>query len=354
MSHRPGKEVQITGTEASVGSLTPSNRIEYKAVQWIHESCRRMSAVAFNDFDHFEDYIAVAGGYQVTCYMLLTSDDCAFTKFTMPSYFDEDKNESFYAVSWARQGMNGFPMIVAGGLNGILRVIEFDDRKESHSLTFDKTLVGHEGAVNEIKPYLFALPLVLSASKDVNPMDTDWIISSGADKTIKIWSLKEHRVFVKESSKWTGEASNFPTKYVSSPMYEVSLGADYVDCNRFSYDGDMLFSQSNGKPNIVKKFPVPESGPPCKFSCNMEDKVAIGNKKGQIYVWNFKSSPPELIAILSDPDSKTTITQTAMTRDGRVIFSINEKGVIIRWNDTTLEQTKSIIYQLIHKLKVIN
>ncbi|VVB00587.1 unnamed protein product [Arabis nemorensis] len=124
--------------------------------------------------------------------------------------------------------------------------------------------------------------------------------------------------FVRNSINWTDDTSMFPTKSINSPMYQVSLDADYVNCSRFTYCyDDMIFSQiddygivmwqmqSNEKPHIMKKLPVPESGPPCKFSHDFGNKVAMGNKKGQIYVWDCQNSR-----------SKTPVIQTAMSLDG--------------------------------------
>ncbi|KAL6536153.1 Polycomb group protein fie2 [Orobanche hederae] len=46
----------------------------------------------------------------------------------LQSYIDEDKDESFYTVSWACN-IDGTPFLVAGGLNGIIRVIDTGNEK---------------------------------------------------------------------------------------------------------------------------------------------------------------------------------------------------------------------------------
>ncbi|KAL0707013.1 hypothetical protein Bca4012_073439 [Brassica carinata] len=69
------------------------------------------------------------------------------------------KGESFYTASWACD-VERNPFVVAGGLNGIIRVINVNDKMVY------KTLVGHEDSVSEIKTHPMIPQLVLSASKD--------------------------------------------------------------------------------------------------------------------------------------------------------------------------------------------
>lgn len=39
------------------------------------------------------------------------------------------KDESFYTLSWARDHVDGFPLLVVGGSNGIIRVISCGTEK---------------------------------------------------------------------------------------------------------------------------------------------------------------------------------------------------------------------------------
>lgn len=43
-------------------------------------------------------------------------------------YFVDQKDESFYTVSWAFN-VDGSPFVVAGGINGIIRVIDAGSEK---------------------------------------------------------------------------------------------------------------------------------------------------------------------------------------------------------------------------------
>lgn len=43
-------------------------------------------------------------------------------------YFVDQKDESFYTVSWA-YNVDGSPFVVAGGINGIIRVIDAGSEK---------------------------------------------------------------------------------------------------------------------------------------------------------------------------------------------------------------------------------
>lgn len=48
--------------------------------------------------------------------------------------FVDQKDESFYTVSWACS-IDGIPFIVAGGINGIIRVIDASNEK-IHKVSF--------------------------------------------------------------------------------------------------------------------------------------------------------------------------------------------------------------------------
>ena len=62
----------------------------------------------------------------------------------LQAYVDDDKDESFYTLSWACD-VNGSPLLVAGGHNGIIRVLDVANEK------VHKNFVGHGDSVNEIR-----------------------------------------------------------------------------------------------------------------------------------------------------------------------------------------------------------
>uniref|UniRef100_A0A6N2MSP5 Uncharacterized protein n=1 Tax=Salix viminalis TaxID=40686 RepID=A0A6N2MSP5_SALVM len=323
------------GCEPVVGSLTPSKKREYRLTNRLQEGKRPLYAVVFNFIDsRYFNVFATVGGNRVTVYQCLDEGVIA----VLQSYVDEDKDESFYTVSWACN-IDGAPFVVAGGINGIIRVINASN-EEIH-----KSFVGHGDSINEIRTQPLKPSLIVSASKDesvrlwnvhtgicilifagagghrnevlsvdFHPSDIYRIASCGMDNTVKIWSMKEFWTYVEKSFTWTDCPSKFPTKYVQFPVFIASVHSNYVDCNRWL--GDFMLSKSvdneivlwepkmkeqspgEGTADILQKYPVPE----CdiwfiKFSCDFNyNAAAIGNREGKIYVWELQSSPPVLIA----------------------------------------------------------
>ncbi|XP_011095328.1 polycomb group protein FERTILIZATION-INDEPENDENT ENDOSPERM isoform X1 [Sesamum indicum] len=359
------------GCEPVVGSLTPSKKREYRVTNRLQEGKRPIYAVVFNFIDsRYFNAFATAGGNRVTVYQCLEGGVIA----VLQSYIDEDKDESFYTVSWACN-IDGTPFLVAGGLNGIIRVIDTGSEK------IYKSFVGHGDSINEIRTQPLKPSLVVSASKDesvrlwnihtgicilifagagghrnevlsvdFHPSDIYRIASCGMDNTVKIWSMKEFWTYVEKSFTWTDLPSKFPTKYVQFPVFIASVHTNYVDCNRWI--GDFILSKSvdnelvlwepkmkeqspgEGTVDILQKYPVPE----CdiwfiKFSCDFHYKAAaVGNREGKIYVWEVQSSPPVLVARLSHVQSKSPIRLTAMSFDGSTILCCCEDGTIWRWD----------------------
>ncbi|XP_011095324.1 polycomb group protein FERTILIZATION-INDEPENDENT ENDOSPERM-like isoform X2 [Sesamum indicum] len=113
------------GCEPVVGSLTPSQKREYRATNRLQEGKRPIYAVVFNFIDsRYFNAFATTGGNRVTVYQCVEGGVIA----VLQSYIDEDKDESFYTVSWACN-IDGTPFLVAGGLNGIIRVIDTGSEK---------------------------------------------------------------------------------------------------------------------------------------------------------------------------------------------------------------------------------
>ncbi|KAM7260746.1 hypothetical protein ACFE04_026221 [Oxalis oulophora] len=362
------------GCEPVVGSLIPSNKRDYKFTNKIQEATNKkpLYAVVFNFIDsRYFNIFATVGGNRVTVYQCVEGGAIHL----LQSYIDEDKDESFYTVSWACN-VDGTPFVVAGGLNGVIRVIDTSTEKIHNSF------VGHGASINDIRSQLLKPSLIVSASKDesvrlwnvqtgicvlifagheghknevlsvdFHPSDIYRIASCGMDNTVKIWSIKEFWTCVEKSFTWKDLPSKFPTKYVQFPVLVASVHSNYVDCSRWL--GDFMLSKSVenemvlwepkmkessvgvGTVDILQKYPVPD----CnvwfiKFSCDFHYKAAaIGNREGKIYVWELQSSPPVLIARLSHPQSKVVVRQTAISYDGSTILCCCDDGTLWRWDD---------------------
>nr|GMD49101.1 polycomb group protein fertilization-independent endosperm [Ipomoea batatas] len=144
------------GCEPVVGSLTPSKKKEYRVTNRLQEGKRPLYAVVFNFIDsRYFNVFATVGGNRVTVYQCLEGGVIA----VLQSYIGEDKDESFYTVSWACN-IDGTPFLVAGGLTGIIRVIDSGNEK------IRKSFAGHGDSINEIRTQALKPSLVVSASKD--------------------------------------------------------------------------------------------------------------------------------------------------------------------------------------------
>ncbi|CAN6884885.1 unnamed protein product [Brassica oleracea] len=362
------------GNESLVGSLTPSNKKSYKLTNRIQEGRIPLYSVVFNSIDaRFFNCFVSAGGNGINLYNCLEDGGIS----SLHSYTDEDNEESFYTVSWAC-GVEGNPFVAAGGVKGIIRVLNVKEKM------VHKTLVGHGDSVNEIKTHHMKPQLVLSASKDesvrlwnvetgicilifagtsghryevvsvdFHPHDKHRFVSCGMDTTIKIWSMKEFWTYVDKSFTWKDDPSKFPTKFVQFPVFTTSVHTNYVDCNRWF--GDFILSKSveneillwepqlkdnspgEGTSDVLLRYPIPN----CnlwfiKFSCDLSlNYLSIGNQKGKIYVWDLKSCPPVLVTVLSHSLSKSVIRQTAMSTNGNTILAASEDGTIWRWDAVT-------------------
>ncbi|GLT65447.1 hypothetical protein SLA2020_378790 [Shorea laevis] len=179
----------------------------------------------------------------------------------------DQKEESFYTVNWACN-IDGTSFVVAGGLNGIIWVIDASNEK------IHKSFVGHGDSINEIRTQPLKPSLIVSASKDesvrlwnvhtgiwilisagagghrnevlsvdFHPSDIYRIASCGMDNTVKIWSMKEFWTYVEKSFTWTDLPSEFPTKYIQFPVFIASVHSNYVECNKFEENN--LPSNSN-------------------------------------------------------------------------------------------------------------
>ena len=70
------------------------------------------------------------------------------------------------------------------------------------------------------------------------------------------------------------------------------------------------------------------------FACRL---LALGNRRGRVWLWDATVSPPALLARLAAPGSSNTsenpVRQTAVSFDGRTILAACDDGSVVRWDD---------------------
>ncbi|CAG7876885.1 unnamed protein product [Brassica rapa] len=317
--------------------MTQLHKKLYKVTKRIQQGMTPLYSVAFNFIDdRFYDYFVSAGGNGINMCICLDDGDI----FPLHSYTDEDE-ESFYTASWACD-VERNPFVVAGGFNGRIRVINVNDK------IVHKTLVGHEGPVNEIRTHPMKPQLVISASKDgsvrlwnietgicilifagtgghrsevlsvdFHASDMSRFVSCDMEATTKIWSLTaSDRSNLLNCNRWYG--------------YNILSKGDACDIRLWQ---PQLKENSPGEGDFYVRlvYAIPDSYHRIiKFSCDLSMKfVSVGNDKGDIYVWDLKSFPPVLVTVLSHYKSKSLIRQTAMSTDGTYVHLLSHQYIII-------------------------
>lgn len=86
--------------------------------------------------------------------------------------FVDQKDESFYTLSWACS-IDGIPFLVAGGINGIIRIIDTGNEK-IHKVLF------------LVLAFLFYIAAAVPLARGINPMLLlHWWYSSGIYPTFR-------------------------------------------------------------------------------------------------------------------------------------------------------------------------
>ncbi|KAK3120969.1 hypothetical protein QOZ80_8BG0644110 [Eleusine coracana subsp. coracana] len=329
---------QGLGCEIAEGSLVLTQKREYKEYGKHTEGRLPLYAIGFNFLDaRYHSVFATAGGNHVTTYRCLENGTFAL----LQAYIDEDKDESFYTISWARDHVDDSPLLVAAGVHGTIRVINCATEKLA------KSFVSHGKAINEIKTQALKPSLIISASKD---------------ESIRLWNIHTGiciMIFAGDGGH-RGEvlSVDFHPVDINRFMLTASVHNNYVDCTMWL--GDFILSKSveneillwesstnqinptKGSIDILQKYPVPK----CnlwfmKFSCDFHfSLLAIGNNEGKIYLWEVQSSPPSLITRLTNQQCKSPIRQTAVSYDGRIILGAGEDGNIWRWDEVDPPSSK--------------
>uniref|UniRef100_A0A1I8AJV2 WD_REPEATS_REGION domain-containing protein n=1 Tax=Steinernema glaseri TaxID=37863 RepID=A0A1I8AJV2_9BILA len=233
---------------------------------------------AFNQLlpDDFPPVLATVGGTRLTVYIF--TEDASKSFRPIIQYQDPCKDESLYAITWTYDSVNDRHGCVIGGERGVIRVVDSTDGRVW------KTLIGHGGAVNDLRTFTRDSSVVASASKDLTvrlwnvrfseciailggtnghrdqvlSIDFDergeYLVSGSMDHSILLWDVGGDTDVGRALAQ-----SLDPVKPRPQPVelhFPVAqsrdLHANYVDCVRFV--GDFIVSKSCERSILLWKF----------------------------------------------------------------------------------------------------
>lgn len=244
-------------------------------------------------------------------------------------HVDSDVVEDFWACCWASAGA-GIPVVVAGGGNGVLKVVSVLDFTTG-------SLVGHGDAVNEIAMHPQEHHLIFSASKDrsvrmwnlrtmvcvaifagdrghkddVLCVDVhrlgNCMVSSSVDTAMHIWNLREPALLAaiaRSEEVVPGKLTRaFKVLFVQAPLFSTNrIHRGYVDSVKWVGDAVLSKSTNNrmvlwtpdanrykGAPMILQEYVLRH----CDIwfvradVCIPLGLAAVGNNNGKVYLYSI-------------------------------------------------------------------
>ncbi|VDN58796.1 unnamed protein product [Dracunculus medinensis] len=368
-----------------------STKLSFKYLSTVFECHRKtIYGVSFNPYVTENPHFATVAENRVSVYCVPKGSPSIKL---LRSFQDPVKEEAFFTVSWAYDIDSDAHVVVAGGAQGVIRVIDVAAENVIN------TLVGHGDAVNDVQVCPNDSMIIASASKDFtariwnirnsaclailggvdghldqvisvvrfNFLDFDasceFLASSSMDHTIKLWHIGPGSGVDRMI-----EQSNCDLKLVDNPA-EIhyprcstrDIHTNYVDCVRIFHQ--LIFSKSTedeiilwkfgdlhdklyGQGNKVKtengvfqfcRLILPNSNMWfIKFEIDPKGRfIACGTQNGDIHVWDLKngSLPSEHSTVVIRPkDVWCTIRQLAVSPNGEHLIAVADDGSISRFS----------------------
>lgn len=249
-----------------------SNKFKFSLNTIIQEShSQEIYSLKFcNTVSSFYNYFATVGVNRTTIYRI--NDEHVELVY---SYCDLDEEELYYTCAWCTLGEENIPLLAVAGLCGAIKIINILKQDIA------AILPGHGNSVNDLKVHPIDTNLLLSASKDesirlwniknavciaifngekghrddvlsidIHPLGNSFI-SSGMDKTIRLWSLTDPELSTAIPRSYTHptrEGLPFQTCNIQYPIFSTNqIHTEYVDSVCFVGNLILSKSASNGK-----------------------------------------------------------------------------------------------------------
>ncbi|XP_055312080.1 polycomb protein esc-like [Sitodiplosis mosellana] len=376
-------ELSVISISSNDSGVSFDDNLKYKLSSFLKfkKDTPKMWSVEFNHFlkPGQPNIFALVGGQWFSIYESTANGQIKQLMY----YKDPDAKEDFYTCCWSVTGSGKRSILVTAGVRGIIRIIEpqSPNAKPEH-------LIGHGGALNQLKvsprkPFLLA-----SASKDHSirlwnietkaciatfhaieahrdevvsidfNRDCTRLVSGGLDHMIAIWDLTVPEIAntIEKSKRYNVNLSSqaIKTAYHPFPMFSTrSLHSNYIDC--VQWHNEFIISKSNlddlycWKPGLlpcdqrtgahsrnaftkIAKFNVEN----CiyyftRFTTSYDGSVlALGNANGTVRLWNLDCIDPTDIPNVTLHHFKRTqnIRDLSFSRCGRDLVFYCDDGTV--------------------------
>ncbi|TKR93807.1 hypothetical protein L596_008197 [Steinernema carpocapsae] len=349
---------------------------------------------AFNHYleDDWPCFLAVVGSQKLTIFG--ENEDGKLEPIIQ--YEDPNPDEKLFAVAWVFDEANDRHEVVIGGKIGMMRVVDATNGRVW------QTLIGHGGAVNEIRKYPRNERIIASASFDLTirlwnihfseclailggtdghtdqvlsidiEENAEFLISGGMDHSIKVWNIgpgtPTHR---KIENSLKPASRRLPVVECKFPWGSSrDIHGNYVDCVRFV--GDFIFSKSTEKKIVLWKFGEIREGAAGRgkglvletFACHMafmnipdldmwfmkmdvdpyRKYLAAGTQTGLVRFWALEGELPSKDSTFqvkgNGTDTATKLCQTAFSHNGKMVVAVGSGGIVVRLDKKEEEVAK--------------